>query len=86
VYEPADPVDFQNTIAHEIGHAFKQVTKVRPAGIPAHPHQYDKQGSHCRHATDKCVMYESGPIVGSFNRYCDVCHPYVLVQDMHKFA
>jgi hypothetical protein len=29
-------------------------------------------------------MYEEGPIAGSYNRFCDVCHPYVLVTDMAK--
>jgi hypothetical protein len=81
-------VDFQNTIAHEIGHSFRQVAK--PAsiatGIPAHPKQYDKQGSHCSNLTNKCVMYESGPIAGSLNRYCDMCHPYVLVNNMKSQA
>jgi len=86
VFDPAQPVDFQNTIAHEIGHSLHQVTETRPAGIPKHPHQYLRQGSHCRFDTNKCVMYQSGPIPGSLNRYCDVCHPYLLVQDMHKLA
>jgi hypothetical protein len=29
-------------------------------------------------------MYESGPQPGSLNRYCDVCHPYLLLQDFSK--
>ena len=86
VYDPTQPVDFQNTIAHELGHAFHQVTQASLTGIPAHPHQYNSMGSHCSYNTDKCMMYESGPIVGSLNRYCDVCHPYVLVQDMSELS
>lgn len=83
--------DFQNTIAHEIGHAFKQVVKGNPAagitGLPSHPHQMDLgQGNHCRHLVNKCVMYDSGPIAGSLNQYCDVCHPYLLVQDMTEIV
>lgn len=79
--------DFQNTIVHEIGHAFSQVVKGNPAGgitgIPAHPDQKDLgQGNHCRHLVNKCVMYDSGPVAGSLNKYCDICHPYLLVQDM----
>ncbi|RLJ17355.1 hypothetical protein DJ031_13570 [bacterium endosymbiont of Escarpia laminata] len=81
-YTPNDEQDFINTINHELGHSFKQVAKVRPAGIPAHKLQYDKDGSHCNFAGKKCLMYESGPQPGSLNRYCSVCHPYVLVQDM----
>jgi hypothetical protein len=88
VYDPTEPVDFQNTIAHELGHAFHQVMEpgATPAGIPAHPNQYLSKGSHCNKHTDKCLMYQSGPIAGSLNRYCEVCHPYVLVEDMSKLA
>ena len=52
--------------------------------MPKHPKQLNakNQGNHCRNLTDKCVMYDSGPIKGSLNRYCDMCHPYMLVQDM----
>lgn len=80
--------DFQNTIVHELGHAFHQVLPGAPAtGIPPHPIQVDVgQGNHCRQDTDKCVMYDSGPIVGSHNRYCDICHPYLLVQDMSNIV
>jgi hypothetical protein len=86
VYDPTEPVDFQNTIAHELGHAFHQVAEAPPAGIPAHPNQYLSKGSHCNKHTDKCLMYQSGPIRGSLNRYCDVCHPYVLLEDMSRLA
>jgi hypothetical protein len=83
-YTPNDEVDFINTINHELGHSFKQVTKVRPAGVPAHAHQYDRQGSHCNYQNKSCLMYESGPQAVHLDRYCPVCHPYVLVQDMYK--
>jgi hypothetical protein len=83
-YTPNDLVDFINTINHEIGHSLKQVTKVQPAGIPAHPNQYDKDGSHCNYTNNSCLMYESGPTPVHLDRYCPVCHPYVLVQDMSK--
>jgi hypothetical protein len=89
VFDPDEADDFQNTIVHELGHAFVQVPKGNPAnamaGIPAHPKQADEGfGNHCRVDTDKCVMYDSGPIVGSYNRFCDTCHPYLLAQDMTK--
>ena len=83
-YTPNDEVDFINTINHELGHSFSQVTKARPAGIPAHPHQYDKDGSHCNYQNKSCLMYESGPQPVHLDRYCPDCHPYVLVQDMSK--
>jgi hypothetical protein len=83
-YTPNDQVDFINTINHELGHSFSQVTKARPAGIPAHPHQYDNQGSHCNYQNKSCLMYESGPQPVHLDRYCPDCQPYVLVQDMSK--
>jgi hypothetical protein len=47
-----DVNEFNNTIAHEIGHLFKAVRKdTNWKGIPDHPHQYEKhggQGSHCK--------------------------------------
>ena len=88
VYDPKEPVDFQNTIAHEVGHSLHQVTSPGsgPAGVPDHPNQYDKRGSHCNYKKDKCVMYESGPVKGSYNKYCKICHPYLLVQNMFALA
>lgn len=87
--------DFQNTIAHEIGHGFGQTVRADkvPTGVIAHPNQYlsyDSDGvctgSHCNKDTDKCVMYQSGPIAGSLNRFCDVCHPYMLLGDMSVYT
>ncbi|MCY2987099.1 MAG: hypothetical protein NTY19_04425 [Planctomycetota bacterium] len=83
-YTPNDEQDFINTINHELGHSFKQVAKIYPGGIPKHPHQYDHDGSHCKYVNKKCLMYESGPQPAALNRYCPVCHAYVLVQDMTK--
>ena len=78
-----DLQDFVNTINHETGHSFVQVSKTKPGSVPAHPLQYQNQGSHCAFDGRACVMYESGPEVGSLNRFCPVCHPYMLVSDMH---
>lgn len=48
----SDENNFNNTIAHEIGHLFKQVREEKSwLGIPDHPDQYVKhggQGSHCK--------------------------------------
>ena len=77
-YTPNDVQDFINTINHEIGHSLGQVEKSPPAGVPTHPLQYDKSGSHCNYENKACVMYESGPEPKSLNRYCPTCHPYVL--------
>lgn len=79
----ADMADFPNTLVHEIGHSFNQVKHVQDEGVPNHPNQMDLgQGNHCRTATNKCVMYDSGPIAGSYSRFCDVCHPYLQLVDM----
>lgn len=81
VYTPHDEQDYQNTIAHELGHSFEQTAKAPPAGVPKHPLQYDRNGSHCNYKKKSCLMYESGPQPKALNRYCPVCHPYVLVQE-----
>ena len=86
VYEPADAADFQNTVAHEFGHAFKQTANGAAEGEPGHTNQYESAGSHCNYNADKCLMYESGPIVGTLGEYCPVCHPYVLMEDFSELA
>ena len=84
-YTPNDEQDFINTINHEIGHSLKQVPSNPNAdGNPDHQHWYLKDGDHCKYTNKSCLMYESGPQPASLNRYCPVCHPYVLVQDMTK--
>jgi hypothetical protein len=85
VYDPTDPGDFQNTIAHELGHSFQQVIQGTGgvAGLPSHPEQLMGQGNHCVHNTNECVMFTSKqPIAARLNNYCSVCQPYLLVQDM----
>ncbi len=82
VYTPNDTVDFVDTINHEIGHSFEQVARTAPSGIPAHPHQYESQGSHCDYKNQSCLMYENGPQAAALHRYCPVCHPHMLVEDM----
>ncbi len=84
-YTPNDEQDFINTINHEIGHSLKQVpSRPNADGNPDHQHWYLKDGDHCKYTNKSCLMYESGPQPASLNRYCPVCHPYVLVQDMTK--
>lgn len=81
-FTPNDVPDFINTVNHETGHSFKLVTPVRPGNAPSHPLKYANQGNHCAYDNKGCVMYESGPVPASLNRYCPVCHPYLLVSDM----
>ena len=84
VYDPNEPVDFQNTVAHEIGHSLFLARKTLP-GIPVdHPEWYWESGNHCKYKKNKCVMYESGPIAGSLNAFCPTCHPYVLANNMFR--
>jgi len=88
VYDPNDAQDYQNTVVHELGHAFHQTLGVAPAtGIPVNPNYIlNPTGPHCTYDTNKCVMFTSGPIAGSLNRYCPDCHPHMLVQDMQTIA
>lgn len=87
-YTPNDKQDYENTINHESGHAFGQVAtyskaKSKSTGIPKHSEWYDPvDGPHCKYQNKSCLMYESGPQPKSLNRFCPICHPYVLVQDM----
>jgi hypothetical protein len=81
-YTPNDVADFVNTINHETGHSFTHVNRSRPGNSPQHPLQYQNQGGHCAYDNKSCVMYESGPQPTSLNRFCPVCHPYLLVSDM----
>ena len=86
VFDPTDPGDFQNTIAHELGHSFKQVIRGdgSVSGLPPHPEQVDAgQGNHCVHNVNECVMFASSQAPAArLNNYCTVCQPYLLVQDM----
>ncbi|HEX7899631.1 MAG TPA: hypothetical protein VF950_17815 [Planctomycetota bacterium] len=84
--DPRDLPEFQNTIAHEIGHGFKQACEpgTQPDYAPAHPHPdiTHHQPWHCVWQRDKCLMYRTGPIPGTLGEFCPACQPYVLVEDM----
>jgi hypothetical protein len=91
VYNPAQPIDSRNSVAHELGHAFEIVPgfpgraapNTLPLDIPQHANRYESAGWHCNNGGDTCIMYESGVAEGhSINRFCDVCHPYLLVRNM----
>jgi hypothetical protein len=85
-FNPKEPADFQNTVAHEVGHAFKQVCEPgrAPKGIPNHPHPdaWKAEWWHCVYQRNRCLMYRSGPVPSSLGQFCPICHPYVLVEDM----
>lgn len=85
VYDSADVPDYNDTITHEVGHAIHQTGESTPvAGIPAHPNAVNasNQGTHCQYGNKKCVMYDDGPNATAIHEYCEVCHPYLLVEDM----
>ena len=87
VYDSSDVADYNDTITHEIGHAFNQTPPAgsEPATTPEHPNWFSGQGTHCNNGHKKCVMYEDGPNATAIHKYCEVCHPYLLVEDMSKF-
>lgn len=100
VYDASDVADYNDTVAHEIGHGFNQTPRPGkqpdPTHIPDHPNQADRgQGNHCQEDSGvdagsgktkyKCVMYDSGPMKWGQHEFCDVCHPYLLVEDMSSF-
>lgn len=87
VYDGKDVDDYNDTITHEIGHAFNQTpsTGEQPSTIPVHPNWFSGAGTHCNNDNKKCVMYESGPQYTAIHKYCEICHPYLLVEDMSKF-
>lgn len=92
VYDPAHSGDYQNTVVHELGHAFRQTAdgwtppqgaKPPVGGIPVNPNFInDPTGPHCTYNTNVCVMFTTGPIAGCLNKYCPDCHPHMLIQDM----
>lgn len=99
VFDPSDVADYNDTVVHEIGHSLNQTprpgTQPGSPGIPDHPNQADRgQGNHCQvnagvdagsgETKFLCVMYDSGPMKFGLHRYCDVCHPYLLVEDTHR--
>ena len=57
VFQPSDPVDFQNTVAHEIMHGLNQTVRAgkQPDGMIDHPNEYTGHGgsgSHCNTVLD----------------------------------
>jgi hypothetical protein len=85
VYNSADVPDYNDTVTHEVGHAIHQTGESTPvAGIPPHPNAVNasNQGTHCRNGNKKCVMYDSGPQATAIHEYCEVCHPYLIVENM----
>ena len=99
LFDPKDVTDFNDTVAHEIGHRFNQTPEPgkQPGApqIPDHPNQADrKQGNHCQvndgvdagsgKTKYKCIMYDFGPLRWGLHEFCEVCHPYLLVEDLHR--
>lgn len=88
VYDPKDPVDYQDTITHETAHSFGQTPLAgdQPRTIPPHPNAYISDGVHCNYGNQQCVMFEAQTHNFALHKFCPVCHPYLLVQDMSRMT
>lgn len=84
VFQPWDLEDYCDTITHELGHFFGQtpLPGEQPATLPPHPNAFSGLGVHCNFGNEQCVMFESKTSNVAIHRFCDVCHPYLLAQDM----
>lgn len=67
------PTYIQNTIIHEMGHAFGLAATRHPdnSNIPMPAETYSLHGLHCHENTDGCNMY--GTVRLSNTAYCDNC-------------
>ena len=79
---------YDDVVVHEIGHSVNQTPKKgeQHPSLPEHPNWFQGQGVHCNYDNKKCVMYESMPQSTAIHRFCKVCHPYLLSEDMSKFV
>jgi hypothetical protein len=92
-YAPGKAPAFNDTIVHEIGHSLNQTpgNGKQPVSIPDHPHYFPHNGSHCCYGYYRwprrpcCVMYEY-PDASCIHRFCEVCTPYLLVEDMSSIV
>jgi Ni/Co efflux regulator RcnB len=91
-FKPGDEPDsnFVDTVTHEIGHSLGQVYVDNVPGVPPHPNLDPEQqnGNHCLYdfPANTCMMYKSGPTPTDLHRFCDTCHPYLLLRDMVTLA
>ncbi len=94
VFDPTQVPDYNDTIAHEFGHAFGQVHGISAPGSPAvpppptvpkHPNSTNTgHGCHCGNRA--CLMFASGPQATASHKYDNDCHPYLLVEDLSKIT
>jgi hypothetical protein len=86
VYDSTNVPDYNDSVAHEIGHSYNQVPVFgkQPEGSPDHPNQFAGQGNHCNFGNKKCIMYESGPQSTAIHQFCEKCEPYLMLQDLSQ--
>jgi hypothetical protein len=83
VYDANDVPDYNDTVAHELGHSLTQTQNTVVETIPAHPNWDDLgQGVHC--LKTKCIMFKEGPQADASHEFCEDCHPYLVAQNMTK--
>lgn len=78
VFDPSDVTDFNNTLTHEIGHAFNQVPEPSNTvpGLIKHPNQYTGHGgigSHCHTIIDGSGNESAGSLDGNGEYPTGVC-------------
>jgi len=92
-YVPGQGAEFNDTLVHEIGHSVNQTPSDgrQPSSIPNHPAYFPSDGGHCwngyydkpkRHC---CVMYSCSDS-SCIHRFCDMCAPYLLAEDMSSIV
>lgn len=90
VFDPSQVPDYNDTIAHEFGHAFGETHGINhpsspavppPPTIPIHPNSTNN-GAGCHCGNTACLMFESGPQAAATHKWDKDCHPYLLVEDM----
>lgn len=73
--------EMKSTLVHEAGHKIGMVPDGLKGGLERQTTFYEKNGGHCNHSTNKCVMY--GAIhSGRDNRFCPICQASVRKLDL----
>lgn len=94
VFDPTQVPDYNDTIAHEFGHAFGQAHGIShpsstavppPPTIPLHPNSTNT-GAGCHCGNTACLMFASGPQAAATHKWDQDCHPYLLVEDLSKIS
>jgi len=91
-FDPNDVPSYNDSVAHEIAHAFGQVHGIDapskpaippPANVPRHPNSTNT-GSGCHCGNRACIMFASGPEPSASHKFDRACHPYLLVENLSR--